>query len=363
MRTGPKPLMAHLGLMLSARAHSGNLEDSGDELTQMLRGIRRYQMHDYTRPDETASVVWRSGSARLFHYKATVESNGVPIFIVPSMINRYCIMDLHPQQSFCGWLNAQGHDVFLLDWGEPADDDPAFDVDAIFEQRLFPAVGAAAEQCGSRLGILGYCMGGVFSVALAQLKPDLCAGLCLLATPWDFQAQDGDLQKWVEFWSPVGLSMIMQSGRLSHDWIQTVFASLDPFQMTQKFSAFSEMEEDARAEVFVAVEDWLNDTVDLPGALARVCIQDWFLHNKPMRGSWFVCGEAVKPEMIACPVLNVASTADRLVPYSSSVAVHKDIVAAEHLRAACGHIGFMASERSPAAIWKPISDFFCRGAV
>jgi hypothetical protein len=47
-----------------------------------------------------------------------------PILLVPSLINRWYVLDLGSRgaASSSGW-SPQGHDVFIIDWGTPGDED------------------------------------------------------------------------------------------------------------------------------------------------------------------------------------------------------------------------------------------------
>ena len=93
------------------------------------------------------------------------------------------------------------------------------------------------------------------------------------------------------------------------------FAGLDPLQVVRKFVAFGDMEADSpRAEIFVAVEDWLNDGVPLAAPVARECLAGWYGANTPGRGDWRVAGEAVQPSTLDLPTLVVLPDQDRIVP-------------------------------------------------
>ena len=77
---------------------------------------------------------------------------------------------------------------------------------------------------------------------------------------------------------------------------------LDPFLGVRKFTAFGTAEPDtARADAFVALEDWLNDGAPLTANVARTCLRDWYGANAPARGDWSVGGVAVAPQHFSKP--------------------------------------------------------------
>ena len=76
----------------------------------------------------------REGGARLLHFRseATVAK---PILLVPSLINRWYVLDLRPGASLVEALVCGGFDVWLLDWGVPEPEDRYLDWDSVLRRR------------------------------------------------------------------------------------------------------------------------------------------------------------------------------------------------------------------------------------
>ena len=71
-------------------------------------------------------LIWRKNKARLYRYtRSEPATHRTPIFLVLPLINRAYILDLRPGASFVEFLLGEGHDVFLIDWGTPGDEDRA----------------------------------------------------------------------------------------------------------------------------------------------------------------------------------------------------------------------------------------------
>jgi polyhydroxyalkanoate synthase len=141
------------------------------------------------------------------------------------------------------------------------------------------------------------------------------------------------------------MQQIVSSGRLPMEWIQSVFAAVNTQRAMEKFMKFADMPEGGfETELFVAVEDWLNDGLDLPGDVARACITEWYGRNRP-------------PEIgkIDLPALIVASRGDRLVPAASSRALLPHFPQADLLEPGCGHIGMMTGRAAEGDLWKPLA--------
>lgn len=315
-------------------------------LRGLMAGIRKYQLHPYERTLPELPVAWQAGEVRVFDAGGT----GRPLLLVPSMINGSAILDLIEGRSLARWLAGQGRRVYLLDWGRSTADDGQATVDALLQKRLLPALAFAATD--GPADALGYCMGGTLLAAAAQAQAGQIGKLVFLATPWDFHAGDKKLQSMVQYWSASGLALAAQQGVLPADWVQTVFASVDPPMAVRKFTDFAAMDDaDPRAALFVAVEDWLNDAADLPHDIAQMCIQDWYIDNAPARGAW----RGIDPCTMAAPALVVAARRDRLVPPESSRALFGLLPHAAWQSPETGHIGLIAGENAIADIWEPIA--------
>src|SRR6201999_1307981 len=98
----------------------------------------------------------REGTARLLDY----GGDGPAVLFVPSLVNRWTVLDLMPGHSMLRWLAEQGVRPLLLDWGDP---EPAFTLTDHIAGRLVRAMEAATRQtAGGGIVLAGYCMGGTF---------------------------------------------------------------------------------------------------------------------------------------------------------------------------------------------------------
>ncbi len=347
LRHGARPLPAFVGM-------AGMLAASQEDQLRMVTGLKLYQSHPFRRPASAGDVIWQNGTVTLRHIPSQGKRH---LLLVPSMINRSVIMDLLPARSFARWLAAQGIDVYLLDWGEPKEDSGQKNIDDVLHQKLRVSMLFLNEKIGN-YDALGYCMGGTLLAGVVHLKPEGLEKVIYLAAPWDFLAGDRHLQHQVLLGTPSALQITEQGGVLPSNWIQSVFAAVNADRNIHKFADFADMNQDSdQARLFVAVEDWLNDGVDLPSALARSCVVDWYGQNKPAKGEWLVDGRAVDPAQTTNPVLVVTSSTDRLVPEESSHALANMIPHAKLLQSTCGHIGMMTGRRAQAEVWQPIADW------
>jgi polyhydroxyalkanoate synthase len=199
-------------------------------------------------------------------------------------------------------------------------------------------------------------MGGLLALALALRRQDDLAGLALLATPWDFHAGQGGQGRLVAASLAAFSRPLELLGELPVDPIQGLFAALDPIQVIRKFLAFSRLDPaSARAEAFVALEDWLNDGVPLAAPVARECLAGWYGANTTAEGRWQVAGRIVAPAELALPSLCLIPAQDRIVPPESAIALADAIPGAARMTPPAGHIGMVASASAPSKVWRPLA--------
>src|SRR5205085_5023250 len=63
-----------------------------------LAGLEAYRRHPFRRAAARVPVVWRQGAVRLLDYGR--GGAGPAVLVIPSLINRYYVLDLLPGQSF-----------------------------------------------------------------------------------------------------------------------------------------------------------------------------------------------------------------------------------------------------------------------
>ena len=386
-RRGPRPLLLHLMLATanlsgwpggwptsSGSSPSANLPDTHPNQARsawppdpsLLAGIAAYRRHSYQRRLRNPPVIWEEGGSQVFDF-ASHPAAAPKVLFVPSLINRAYVLDLAEGRSAMRLLASCGAHPLLLDWGWPGREERCFNL-AGYTARLERALeaistGKAATSEASPgkdgpLVLAGYCMGGLLSVAAAQRRPDLVSALALLATPWDFQAGlEPALVEALPQIEPL-LAATMGNGTLPIDAMQTLFNLIEPGGVAAKYRAFGRLDQSsARACMFVALEDWLNDGVPLAAPVAGECFGGWYRGNSPMRGTWEVEGEAVDPTRLRLPSLVAIPGRDRIVPPGSAMPLAALIPGARLLRPAAGHVGMVAGSASDALLWQPMLDW------
>jgi poly(3-hydroxyalkanoate) synthetase len=356
-----------------AALSSGNLEAAfpaavlAETLRQdaaLIEGIAAYRRHPWRRNLPEPPSIWAEGGSRLLDYGVppTAHIDGVPtggsptVLFVPSLVNKAYVLDLASGHSMLRWFAARGVRPLLLDWGWPGETERQFTLTDYVAGRLERALTVAAAN--GPVVLAGYCMGGTLAVAAAQRRPDLVHGLALLAAPWDFHASGAERARQAADCLALLEPAMAFSGTVPVDMLQVLFALLDPWAVADKYRRFARLDAGgARARLFVALEDWLNDGVPLAAPVARECLAGWYGANTPAKGEWRIAGLPVDPKALAIPAFVAAPGRDRIVPPESARVLAEIIPGATLHEPPAGHIGMAAGGTAGRVLWEPLLDW------
>ncbi len=323
--------------------------------TGFLQGIQAYLASDYERPVKEYDVLWQRGSARLLDV-APEATDGVAVLCVPSLINKSTILDLYPEVSFVEFLKKRGFRPLILDWGSPNEDECEFAMADYISFYALDALHTLRENHDGPIALLGYCMGGIFTTAMAQLAAREVDAMILLATPWDFSAPDTPtvllapsthvtLRNWINTQYPVQPLVT-----------QTVFHLIDPWRVQEKFSRYPFLS-DAEKNHFLAVEQWVNDGVPLANKVAEECFVDWPQGNILAKHQWKVGRRWIEPEQITCPTLAVIPTKDAIVPKGCALPLTKLLKRCDTIMPECGHVSMVVGKNARTQMWEPVANW------
>ncbi len=134
--------------------------------------------------------------------------------------------------------------------------------------------------------------------------------------------------------------------------LQTGFWRLDPHRTIEKFVTFGRAKRgEAATRLFVALEDWANEGAPLTLGAGRELVENLFGADSTGQGQWRVGGTTIEPSTLACPVLDIVSTTDRIVPAASAAGIGR------RLTLSLGHVGMIVSGRAQKSLWRPLADW------
>ncbi len=330
-------------------------DESFKQTSGFLEGVTAYLNSDYKRPEPKYKVIWQRGAARLLDL-APENTEGLAVLCVPSLINKFYVLDLYPEASFVQYLKKQGFRPLILDWGVPSETEMDFTCADYITSHALDALQTLREAHDGPIALLGYCMGGIFATAMAQLAPMFVDALILLATPWDFSAKDTPrvlleptsqtmLRQWIRGLNPVPPVVT-----------QTLFHLINPWYVQEKYRDFLTLDADQRKH-FLAIEQWVNDGVPIPQKAAEECFVDWPHGNILATHKWKVGRKWIEPSTITCPTLAVIPQRDLIVPKGVAQPLADAMPRADVIYPEAGHVGMVAGRRAEQVLWEPVSEW------
>ena len=325
--------------------------ESTRRVEAFLTGIEAYRQHPYQRDLPVPPTIWQEGTTRLLDY-GLPGSTGLPVLVVPSLVNRAYILDLSRKRSLLRTMAARGLRPYLVDWDAPGSTEQTFTLESYVAGRLGRVLDEVLARSGRRPAVLGYCMGGLLGLGLAVLRQDDVSGLVALATPWDFHQPNAEQGQMVASLRPVLEDVLTLFGQFPVDLLQTLFTTIDPGGIERKFRTFGRMKtQSAKARDFVTLEDWLNDGVALTAGVARECLFGWYVDNLPVRGAWHLANTPILPQNFYKPALALIPSKDRIVPPPSALALAERLGNGKGLVVETGHIGMVSGARATSEVY------------
>jgi polyhydroxyalkanoate synthase len=309
------------------------------------------------------TVAWSENKWRLLRFSPPAGQRRFarPILLVPSLINRWYVLDLGPGRSFIEWLVAQGHEVFCIDWGTPGAEDRYLTWDDIGGRYLGRAVRVAARLGGTGdVHLLGYCLGGTLAAAYVAAFPERVATLLALAAPIDFD-RAGLMALWTRTPAFEVGSIVAAFGNVPHQLMQASFQLMKPALPAAKVvGVLDRAWDDEFLESFLATERWGSDNVSFPGECYARYIEALYRGNQLVRGGFSVCGRAVDLAAIRCPVLAVGFEDDHIVPIASAAPLVERVGSRDKYMMAQrgGHVGAVVSRKASERLWPSLAKFW-----
>lgn len=301
------------------------------------------------------STVLTDGPASLYHFAAAdgvTPSKAPPVLLVPSMINRWYVLDLRPGCSVAEAFTNAGLDTWLLDWGIPEAHDRHFTwAEAL--QRLDRMMRRVRRETGKdKVVVLGYCMGATLSSIHAALNPELYAGFINLLGPIDF-SEAGMLGRMTDpRWFDA--AAVAEAGNVSPEQMQSGFKLLRPTQDLSKLVTLLEKGSDPAFKLsYQALEAWASDNVAFPGAAYETYITELYQKNNLVNGRHHALGKRVDLKDIVCPLLTIAADKDTICPPKAAVALNAAVGSAEKqvLPVPGGHVGAVVGSKAAEKLY------------
>jgi len=279
-------------------------------------------------------VVHRNALVELIQYAPqTPKVHAEPVFIVPSWIMKYYVLDLSPHNSMVRWLVEQGHTVFIVSWRNPDEGDALLAMDDYLQLGVFDPLAAIARLLPrTRVHACGYCLGGTLLAigAAALARPERIeraellaplASLSLLAAETDF-SEPGEMGVLIDESQVAMLEDLMaERGFLTGRQMAGSFQFLHSRELV--WSALTRerlLGERLRPNDLMA---WNADVTRMPAAMHSEYLRRCYLRNELAEGLYPVEGRPVSLADIRLPVFAVGTEKDHVSPWRSVYKLHR----------------------------------------
>ncbi len=309
-------------------------------------------------------TLFEDGTARLLRFRRhDAAKAGPPVLLVPSLINRWYVLDLRQGASVAGSMVDAGLDVYCLDWGVPNDEDRFLEWDDVVERLGRMVRRVQREAKAERIGLLGYCMGGTLSSIYTALEPARIAALVNLAGPIDF-SHAGFLGHMTNprWFDP---EAIASAGNMRAEQMQAGFVALRPTAPLAKWvSVLDKLTEPQKLEAFSALDEWASANIAFPAAAYVRYIRDLYQQNQLVTGEHHVRGRRVDLSAIRCPLLTVVTDRDAICPAPAARALgpHSGSGDQSLLVIPGGHVGAVVGPRAHELLYPKLVEFFLEKA-
>jgi polyhydroxyalkanoate synthase len=286
-----------------------------------------------------------------------------PVLFIPSMINRYYILDLLPRTSVIAKFVEAGYDTYLIEWGNPSLGDERVPFEWYVPEFIDKALRKIALLTGRKsLHIFGYCMGGTMALLYAALRPEKVQTLGLIAAPVDF-SKSGILGIWSDPRYFDAGSFIKPYFNIPYEVLHFAFGLVKPSWQVKQIPAFFQMLSHKTAMIgYYAVSKWTGDNVDVPNLVFKKYAEDCYQGNKLIKGEFMLGKGKVNLKNIRCPLYAIAAEHDFLVPFDSSFHL-KDFTGSSDITEKVyptGHIGISVGPLAMNVVWKDALDWIDR---
>ncbi len=310
------------------------------------------------------TLVYEEDKLKLYHYKPEADrAIGVPVLVVYALVNRPYMLDIQPDRSFIRNLLKLGLDIYIIDWGYPAQADRYLSMDDYINGYIDNCVDVIRKKSKSdKVTLMGVCQGGTFSAIYSSLHPEKVQNLITLVAPFDFSTNDGLLFSWSKTMDVDAL--VDAYGVVPGTVLNEGFLMLMPFNLNIKkyVDMLDVMEDKEKLLNFLRMEKWIFDSPGQAGECLRQFVKDCYQGNKLIKGKLKLGDKIVNLKNITMPVLNIYASADHLVPPAATKPFN-DLVGTEDktlYEFQGGHIGVFVGSRSQKELAPAIANWLTK---
>lgn len=295
------------------------------------------------------TTVWSRGKVELWRYDTGAVRYAPPILLVPSVVSRNYVFDLHRGNSFVERLLEHGFAVYIIEWGIAGPQESSNTFETYVDELLPELTRAACADAGcDELTMLGYCFAGLLTLLYVAGHADApVRNLVTLAPPIDYEPSAG-ITKIFKEGRLEPEDVLDEDGNVPGDVVREAFAMRKPTSDLVTYAAlWDNLWHDDYVEGHQAMAQFIREQVPLPGALLRQVVDKLIRANEAATGTFALGGRRVDFADVTCPLLVVMAERDELVPVDSTLALREFMGPnMEELSLPAGHVGLITGRKA-----------------
>lgn len=321
----------------------------------------------------TPAVLIADGFKRSIHrYRIPdgVIPTGPPVLLVPPLAASARCYDLRRGCSLAEHLSASGRRVYLLDYGAIGYADRGVGLEEWIGEVLPQAIRAvSADADGLPVQLVGWCLGGIFSLLAAADQPELpIAAITSIAAPVDVSAVPlaAPLRPLAWLTRGVETSLITAVfGGIPQPVVKRAYqlVGFDKYVL-RPFTVLAHLADAEFLAQIEAVDRFTETMLAFPGRTIDQLYRQLFRDNGLMNGGLCIGGRKVRMEDVRVPVLVIAGRGDSLAPAKAVYGLTRKLTRSPEVRfetAPGGHLGVLTGRRAAATTWSCLDEWLDAG--
>ena len=285
-----------------------------------------------------------------------------PVLIIPPLMANPVIFDLRPGHSMVHHFLDAGYDTYMLDFGNPGEDQKDITVEDYVTDFIPNGVQKLLEVTGAEsITLVGWSMGGIMSMIYTALYGENSGvkNAIVLGSPFDFSAM-------VPFASLAGLvinplrAVIGQLGNVPGELTRAGFMAMAPLgTLTRYWALWKKYHDREFVAAWETMGEFINAFFDYPQEAFLQFLTD-FIRDDKLRQNKLVMGEkTVRLADVKANILLFVGTGDK-VASPESVQALAELVSSHDMTVnyvPVGHIGLVEGSKAPSMVWAPMVDW------
>jgi polyhydroxyalkanoate synthase len=363
----------------SVRVLARGAKHAADHTVLSLANVAVYFGDDTKLPtmgSAAADLVFERGKLRLFRLRSAASEeyelgNSIqrvdvprcptPVLVIPPLMVRPYIYDLRPEHSMLRTLRNAGFDVFVVDFGVPDRDDENVRLDDYVLDYVPAFVEATLRESGSaELAMVGYCMGGLFSLLhVGTFEDARVRALVTIGSPVNFKKM-GMVTMAATLGAPGIDKIIDLLGNVPGSLSSAVFKMINgPRAFTRYVDLFRNLDDENYVRGFLAINHWVNDMIPYPKEAFRQMFKEVIHENRLLNNRLSFGDRRCNLRRIRCPLFAIAGDSDIIATPASTRGI-VDLIGSKDKtfrEVSGGHVAVVAGSDAPSQVWRPIADW------